>query len=112
MQPGQDTVSLRVENDINPQEAVFWLGPATERETHSQEEGSHSGKWDFFIVKLAWPVQVHWFRLEEFSYAERALFSRPSSCSWVATMKGLISNGLQILLLIKICSLYYGPISS
>ena len=62
----------------------FGWGPAIERETHSQEEGSHSGKWDFFIVKLAWPVQVHWFRLEEFSYAEKALFSRPSSCSWVA----------------------------
>ena len=30
----------------------FCWGPTREREIHSQEEGPHSGKWDFFPVKL------------------------------------------------------------
>ena len=38
MQPGQDTVSLRVEDDINPQEAVFWLG------THYRKGDSLTGR--------------------------------------------------------------------
>lgn len=112
MQPGQDAVSHTVEDDINPPETVFCWGATRERESHSQEEGPRSGKRDFFPVRLAWPVKVHWLRLEEFSYAERALFTCSSSCSWVAAIKGLISNRLRILLLIKICSLYYGAISS
>ena len=112
MQLGRDAVSRTVEDDINPQETVFLLG--TYQRKGDSLTGRRSTFWEvgFLSSKVAWPVKVHWLRLEEFSYAERALFTCSSSCSWVATLKGLISNRLWILLLIKIYSLYYGAISS